>query len=390
MIPALLKQPKWLLTTGGVLFLGAAFFWMGRGSHTTDAPLTAQVTRTNIENFIAASGKLEPKHYVEVGAQVSGQLKAIAVEEGSRVKTGELLAEIDATVFETKVQIAAANLEGKRAQLKQLQAELTLASLRATRNLNLHQQKAVSNDVLLESQTNEAILKARIQAMEAQIKADAAALAGDQATLGYSKILAPIDGTVVSVSVREGQTLNASQNAPILLKLANLNVLTLRAEISEADVTKIHPKQPVYFTIYGDGKRRWHSTVRQILPTPLIVNDVVLYQALMDVDNLDGRLMDGMTAQVFFVLQSAQDALVVPLGAVHFVQTEGAHKTPMVKVHRNNGWQDVPVELGVRNRTHVQVTSGLSEGDVVQVGLARLRPNSEGSFNGPSGGRRGF
>lgn len=379
------SKHKWFALALVCLILVAGAAWFNRDSKPTSASLTAKVTRGDIENYISATGTLEPKHYVEVGAQVSGQLEAIHVEEGSSVKAGDLLAVIDATVFETKVQTAAAGLESKRAQLRQLHAELTLASLRAKRNQNLHAQHAVSDDVLLESQTNEEILKARIQAMEAQIKADAAALAGDQATLGYSKIVAPIDGTVVSVLVREGQTLNANQNAPILLKIANLNVLTLRAEVSEADVTKIRAGMEVYFTTFGGGQRRWMSTVRQVLPTPSIVNDVVLYQALIDVDNTDGRLMDAMTTQVFFVLSHAENTLMIPLGAVNYQKRKA-----FVKTQKGSQQQEVEVTLGVRNRTHVEVTQGLNEGDTVVVGVALTRTADKSNSGGYGGGRRGF
>lgn len=350
--------------------------------------LTESVVRGEIENFISASGKLEPKQYVEVGAQVSGQIKKIHINEGAIVTAGQLLVEIDATVFETKVQNAEASLEGNRAQLQQLQAELELAELRAKRNRNLFQQKAVSEDALFESLANEKILRARIRAMEAQIKADTAALAGDKATLGYSRIYAPISGTVVSIAVREGQTLNANQNAPLLLKIADLSVLTLRAEVSEADVTRIHQDMPVYFKTFGGGQRRWYSRVRQVLPTPSIVNDVVLYQALIDIENPDGQLMDAMTTQVYFVKGSARDALILSLGAVR--------KGPQgneVTVQTASGFKPVDVEIGVQNRTHVQVLSGLSVGDIVVVGdRARATEQTSSLLGGPPprGGRRGF
>jgi len=348
--------------------------------------LTEQVQRGDIENYIAATGTLEPKQYVEVGAQVSGQLKKIHVEEGEIVTAGQLLMEIDATVFETKVQNAEASLEGNRAQLQQLQAELELASLRAKRNKNLRDKNAVSDDTLAESVANEKILRAKIRAMEAQIKADSASLAGDKATLGYAKIYAPIGGTVVSISVREGQTLNANQNAPLLLKIADLSVLTLRAEVSEADVNRLSKGMSVYFKTFGGADRRWYSTVRQVLPTPSIINDVVLYQALIDIDNADGQLMDAMTTQVFFVRDSAQNALMVPLGAV---RSSGKSS----EVVRKNGDQleTINVKTGVKNRTHVEILSGLAENDRVVIGDQARNVNKANSLLGAqAGGRRGF
>ncbi|HDY84499.1 hypothetical protein LCGC14_0507540 [marine sediment metagenome] len=345
--------------------------------------LTEQVKRGDIENYIAATGTLEPKKYVEVGAQVSGQLEKIYVEEGQLVEAGQLLMEIDATVFETKVQNSEASLEGNRAELQQLEAELELAALRAKRNKNLRDKNAVSDDTLAESVANEKILRAKIRAMQSQIKADSASLDGDMATLGYAKIYAPIGGTVVSISVREGQTLNANQNAPLLLKIADLSVLTLRAEVSEADVNRLNKGMVVYFKTFGGGERRWYSTVRQVLPTPSIVNDVVLYQALIDIDNADNQLMDAMTTQVFFIRDSAEDALIIPLGAV---RSNGKDN----KVVKKNGTklERVNVETGVRNRTHVQILSGLAENDSVVIGDQTRNGNKANSLLGSQ--RRGF
>ncbi len=368
-----------LLVVSGLAWAGFTF-WHNKN---TQVPLRLQtVTLEDIENFISATGKLEPKHYVEVGAQVSGQVKKLYVEEGATVKAGDLVAEIDATVFHTRVQNAAASLEGKKAQLQQLEAELRLATQHAKKNTKLHKQDAVSEDALIESQTNVDILHAKIRAMKAQITADSAVLEGDKATLGFAKIYAPIDGTVVSLTVREGQTLNANQNAPILLKIANLKVFTLRADVSEADVVRIQKGMRVYFKTFGGGERRWYSSVRQVLPTPQTLNEVVLYQILIDVDNSDGRLMDAMTTQVFFVLDEAKDTLVVPLGAI---QRQGGKS--IAKVQEGGQWVERAVRLGVSNRTHVQILEGLAEGEQIVIGekmrTTGTAPTGEG-FRGPS------
>lgn len=393
------------MVVGGLAWAGYSF-WHNKNAQ---APLRLQsVVREDIENFISATGKLEPKNYVEVGAQVSGQVKKLYVEEGAQVKAGDLVAEIDATVFETRVQNAAASLEGKKAQLAQLDAELTLAQLRAKKNEKLLKQNAVSEDELIEMQTNVKIIHAKIRAMDAQIQADSAALEGDKATLGYAKIYAPIDGTVVSLMVREGQTLNANQNAPILLKIANLNVFTLRADVSEADVVRIQKDMRVYFKTFGGGERRWYSNVRQVLPTPQTLNEVVLYQILIDVDNSDGRLMDAMTTQVFFVQSEAKDALVIPLGAIQPRQQKQQQqqqqqpekkqqqqpapdrqsRKALVKVQEDSKIVEREVRLGVRNRTHVQVLEGIKEGEQVVIGeKMRATPaaGGGGDFRGPRG-----
>ncbi|MBU2886307.1 efflux RND transporter periplasmic adaptor subunit [Gilvimarinus agarilyticus] len=332
------------------------------------------VERGSIENVIAASGSLEPKDYVEVGAQVSGQLESLAVDVGDVVKRGQLLAEIDATVFETNVMSAEASLENKRAQLEKLYAEQHLAEERLERNRNLFAQNAISQDTLTASETDVKGLTADIRAMQAQIKADSASLDGDKATLNYAKIYAPMDGTVVSIAVREGQTLNANQSAPLIMKIADLSVLTLRTEVSEADVTQIYAGMPVYFSTLGAPDKRWYSTVRQVLPTPEVVNDVVLYQVLIDIENKGSRLMDSMTAQVFFIEAQAEDVLTIPTGALR-----RGPKGPSVIKQTAEGSERVAVKLGMRTRTQVAVTSGLSEGDKVVAGIRN--PDSSATSN---------
>ena len=351
--------------------------------------LLSPVRRGDIEVTIVATGQLEPKRYVEVGAQVSGQVEVIHVEEGDRVKKGDLLVEIDATVFRTQVQTTEANLENKRAQLVQLKAERELALLRAKRNQQLHEQDAVSADEVYSSETNVKVLDSRIRASVAQIKADEASLAGDKATLGFAKIYAPIDGTVATIAVRQGQTLNANQNAPTLLQISDLQTMTVRAEVSEADVGKILPAMPVYFTTLGDTQTRYHSAVRQVLPTPTEVNDVVLYQVLIDIENTTGKLMDAMTTQVFFVQQQQQDALLVPLAAV-----KGPPARPFVMVVSEDGQQRRQVEVGVKNRTVAEITAGLQAGEQVVIGVrsanaTRGQRQQAGQPPGmPSGGGR--
>lgn len=319
----------------------------------------------DIERSLVSTGQLEPKRYVEVGAQVSGQVDNIHVEEGDIVKEGDLLVEIDARVFETQVQNSQAALDSKKAQLAQLRAERELAEVRAQRNQNLFKQNAVSQDVVVSSDTNLKVIDTKITASIAQIKADEASLEGDITKLGFAKIFAPISGTVATLQVREGQTLNANQNAPLLLKISDLTEMTLRAEVSEADVQKIKRGMPVYFSTLGDSKTFYHSTVRQILPTPTVLNDVVLYQVLIDIENSERTLMDAMTTQVFFVQEQEKEALAVPLAAV-----KGRGRNQFVLLKQGEGVVRTPVKVGIKNRTHIQITEGLSEGDEVVVGLA--------------------
>ncbi len=347
---------------------------------TKDQPalLTATVELGDVERTVTALGKLKPKDYVDVGTQVSGQLKKVHVQIGDRVEKGQLIAEIDPTVYETRVRNNKANLDYLRAQLRQQEAELALARQQLARNRRLQEARAISQQTLEENEASLQVAIARVEATKAQIKAAEATLAGDEANLGYTKIYAPMAGTVVSQTTLEGQTVNANQQAPVIVQVANLDTMTVWAQVSEADVNKVKPGMPVYFTTLGLPDRRWHGVVRQVQPTPEIVNDVVLYNVLVDVDNDEQLLMSNMTVQVFFILGEARNVPVVPMNALR--PSGGADDQYLAQVLTEQGPQPRRVKVGVTNRNLAEVREGLQVGDKVVLGG---RPAS--SRNAPRG-----
>lgn len=312
-----------------ILLIGAlAYYFLvpANGEQVTSAPRLSTVARGDIENSVTAAGKLTSKDWVAVGAQVSGQLDTISVEIGDIVTKGQLLAEIDATVQLARVTASRASLNALKSQQVSRESKLRLAKLTAERQGRMMKDKATSEqeydkaeNALIESQASLLQLKAQIAQSEAS-------LSSQEAELGYTTIYAPMDGTVVTIVAKEGQTLNANNQAPTILTIADLTVMTVEAEVSEADIGKLKKNMPVYFSTLGGGNRRWHSSVRQILPTPAIANNVVLYTVLFDIDNSDGALLSQMTAQVFFVSSSARNVLTVPVGALTYIDNKGGGK----------------------------------------------------------------
>jgi len=292
--------------------------------------VTAVTTRGNLEDTVTATGTLQPKDYVYVGTQVSGQLKQLHVEVGAVVKKGQLLAEIDPSVYQAKVDGDQAQLLNQRAQLADKQAQLALAELQLTRQQNMMRDDATTADALQSAEATRKSALAQQDALKAQIQQTGSTLRGDEANLGYTKIYAPIAGTVVSQAAKQGQTLNANQQAPIVMRIADLSTMTVQAQVSEADVPKLRVGMNVYFTTLGGDNRRFYGKLRQIPPTPTVVNNVVLYDALFDVANPDQVLMTQMTAQVFFVAASARDAVLVPLTALRPVAAEERPRVPKV------------------------------------------------------------
>jgi macrolide-specific efflux system membrane fusion protein len=375
-----------------VLGLGTLLYFQKPPSGRGDTVLRAvPVEMADIEETVTAQGKLEPKQYVDVGVQVSGQLKKIHVEIGDTVKTGDLIAEIDPAVYESRVAADEAQLKSLKAQLAEQKATADFAQKTLDRNRRLIKDKAISQEALDDTQTAMKVALAKVASIDAQIEQASSALEGDKANLSYTKIYAPMNGTVVSQAVREGQTLNANQTAPIVVQVANLDVMTVRTQVAEADVTRLTPEMDVYFTTLGAQDRKWQGKVRQILPSPETINDVVLYNALVDVENKDRSLMTGMSTQVFFVVGNAQNVPVVPVRALgKSVQPEEGQPGNFyqIRVDSNGKAEDRVVEVGLMTRQLAEIKSGLQEGDKVLVPETAEKPSGNRQQGG--GGRGGI
>lgn len=379
-----------LLAAGG----GIYYFKIQKAVTTNQAATTVvTVTRGDIEDVVTSQGKLEPKDYVDVGTQVSGQLKILHVAIGDTVKKGDLLAEIDPQVYQAKVEADLASIRTLQAQVQQQNAQIELAKQQHQRNLDLYKVKAISEDALQTTQSQLKVSQAQLSALQAQIQQQQSSLDGDRANLGYTKIYAPMGGTVVSQTTKQGQTVNASQSAPVIVQLANLDIMTVRAQVAEADVMRLKTNMPVYFTTLG-GTRKWNATVRQILPTPQTVNDVVLYDVLVDVDNTDRQLMQGMSTQMFFVVAKAEDVLTVPVSALgrHLAkQDDATGQAYRVKLQGQS--EPTLIRVGLMDRTNAEVKAGLKKGDILTITAPPVKKdNNQGNgqrrMGGPGGGPR--
>jgi macrolide-specific efflux system membrane fusion protein len=216
--------------------------------------------------------------------------------------------------------------------------------------------------------SNYKVGRAGLAALDAQIKEARAALETARANLSYTRITAPMAGEVISISAREGQTLNANQQAPTILRIGELQTMTVAALVPEADVSRLKIGQEVYFTVLGQGERRWDGRLTQILPSPEIINNVVFYNALFDVQNPQRELKVQMTAQVFFVLEHSSNALYAPLSALGASKPGHADQTTVRLLQGNGRIEKRTVKVGIRNLVAAQILSGLTEGDTLVVG----------------------
>lgn len=431
-----LKRPRVLISgVIVVLLLGwAVWQWIGDKGATSTTRVTQTVERGNIENLVTATGILQPRDYVDVGAQVSGQLKVLHVDVGSNVKKGDLLAEIDATLYLASVDASRAQLRNQKAQMSERQASLKLAESNFRRQQNLFKEEATTREAFENAEASLAAAKAQIESLSAQIQQTESSLRAEEAKLEYASIYAPMDGTVVSIAAKQGQTLNANQTAPLLMRLADLSVMTVKAQVSEADVGKIKAGMDVYFTTLGSEGRRWYSTLSRIEPTPENLNNVILYNALFDVPNDKRELMSDMTAQVFFVAAQAKNVLTLPMAALTILpprsetravptsessskeqrpsphsgeggvptsspetRTRGprADITPLAEGERrarvnvitaSGSVEEKWIVVGVSNRVTAEIKSGLNEGDVV---VLNVQGNSASGSRAPTNMPRG-
>ncbi|WP_064116850.1 efflux RND transporter periplasmic adaptor subunit [Pseudomonas fluorescens] len=352
-----------------------------------DKLATVQVSRGDIESSVTALGTLQPRRYVDVGAQASGQIQKIHVEVGDVVKEGQLLVEIDPSTQKAKLDAGRFSIENLKAQLQEQRAQHELAQQKYQRQQNLAAGGATREEDVQTARAELKATQARIDMFQAQIRQAEASLRSDQAELGYTRIYAPMAGTVVALDAREGQTLNAQQQTPLILRIAKLSPMTVWAEVSEADIGHVKPGMTAYFTTLSGGNRRWSSTVRQILPVPPKPLDqtsqgggspasssksgsarVVLYTVLLDVDNADNALMAEMTTQVFFVANQARDVLTAPVAALQGSATANLQTAQVVAA--NGKIESREVRTGISDRLKVQILDGLSEGDHLLIGPA--------------------
>lgn len=347
------------------------------------AYLTATAASADIEDTVLASGTVKAFKQVSVGAQASGQVKSLKVALGDTVKKGQLIAEIDALAQENALKTAAAELDNIRAQLRAKEATLKQATLAYQRQQQMLSQDASSRENFETAEATLNTTSADIAALKTQI--DKARISADTArlNLGYTKITAPMDGVVVAVVTQEGQTVNANQSTPTIIKLARMDTVTVKAQISEADVTRVHAGQKVYFTILGEPDKRYATTLRAVEPAPdsILQDDTaasttsssvtataIYYNGQLDVPNPEGKLRISMTAQVHIILAEAKNAVVIPSTALGNRNKDGSYQVSVVDAQGQVSKRTV--RAGINTNASVQILDGLKVGEKVIIGAA--------------------
>ena len=348
---------------------GAAGAYWNRPEETSY--ITEDVVRKNIEKVVNTTGEVRAIELVTVGAQVSGKIEKLYVTIGQTVKKGEMIAEIDSTTQQNDVDINKAKLSSYEAQLTAAKTSLNIAEKQYKRLQNLKKRNAASDEDLENAQETYETAKSKVAELESSVKETQISLSTAETNLGYTKITAPLDGTIVSIPVKVGQTINAAMDTPTIVQIADLSQMEILIEISEGDISNVKPGIKVTYTILADMNDVHETTLKSIDPgLTLLTNDeytevvdegeAIYYYGRLVVPNPDGKLRIGMTTQNVLYVESAPNVLTVPTTAI---KTNGNAK--YVEILTADGVQQRQITTGISDGLNMEVKTGVNEGDKV-------------------------
>ena len=379
-------KSRWLsIGCALALVVAVAGTWVSMASTPTQENLPLETIGTgDIEKVVLVTGVLKPAVQVNVGAQVNGQLRKLYVRQGEKVQKGQLLAEIDPTLQESDLNNTRAQLASAKAQ--KLSAQATLLRYRQELNRQSMMLREGSG-VRSEYEQARAQYDAQVQQIDvsdAQIVQAEMAVKTAQANLSYTRIVAPIDGEVLGIVIREGQTIVSSQTAPTILVLADLDTMQVQTRISEADVQKIRPGQPLRFYVIANPDKRYTSTMGFVQPAPQEALEApgeggmggnqqamaVYYTGTFEVPNAGRELKTSMTAQVFIQIAEAKNVLRVPVAALgQALDTERYTITTV----EDGKTRTRTIRIGINDRQYAEVLEGLQAGDRVVLAQDSVR-----------------
>jgi len=380
------RSPKFRWIVAGALLLTVflAYRYFG-GARDAVGYITAEVTRGPVIRAVTATGTVNPEVTVQVGTYVSGPIVAIYADFNSPVKAGQLIAKIDSRPFEIRVAGARAALANAKAQLLKTQAVLLYQKSTHERTAALLKENAVSLDAVDSARSAYDQAVAQVELDKAAIQQAGANLKDAQVQLGYTSIVSPVDGTVVSRNVDVGQTVAASFQTPTLFLIArDLAQMQVDANVSEADIGEVHDGLRASFTVDAYPDREFAGTVRQVRNAPITVQNVVTYDVVIAVPNPQMLLKPGMTANVTLVLARRDNVLRVPIEALRFspsgfagtrharADNKDAHVDSRVWVQSGGSLEPVVVKTGLEDGRWAELLDGaLKPGDVLVTGEVR-------------------
>ena len=364
-------KKKIIITVSVIIAILAVFLGFKFLKGDSDEYITAPVKKKTITKVIEASGTINPVQTATVGAQVSGKITAVYVDYNTPVKKGQLLAEIDTSIFQANLDQQKANIENSRAQLRKLEATANYDKLMYQRYKNLLSKGYVSKSEVDQWEATYKADAANIAAQQAQIRENLASYKKAEADLGYTKIVSPVDGVIISKGVEVGETVASSFQTPELFSVAeDLTKMQIEANVSEADIGNVSVGQEADYTLDGYPDETFKGYVKQVRLSSTTTSNVVTYTVVIGVDNEELKLKPGMTANVSIIVAKKEDILTVPNSALKFtpVSADTKYETQGVWV-LNNGWPErVSIKTGVSDELKTEIiTDKLNENDMVII-----------------------
>ena len=381
-----MKKILAVIVISAVIFAVAFISFRNRGNAVKYR--TEKVTRGDIEAVITATGTVNAVTMVLVGTQVSGTIKNIYVDFNSPVKKGQVIARIDPATFEAQVGQARANLLAAKANLEKAEAAFADSKRTMDRNKDLFSRDFIARSELDTSDTNYQTAKAQISAAKAQIAQTEAALRYAETNLMYTDIVSPVDGIVVSRNVDAGQTVAASFQTPTLFTIAeDLTKMQIDSSVVEADIGRVNAGQTVEFTVDAYPDTAFKGVVSEVRNAPIVVQNVVTYDAVIKVDNSGLRLKPGMTANVSIIVSTMKGVLRIPNAALRFkpvgqIMGRTGEKGPGVWIIKDGKPELIKVAIGISDGNFTGLIKGdVSEGQeliVESLTKAKTRSSSSG------------
>lgn len=378
---------KLIISVFLVLSLAALLFFLFWKKENGPRFRTDKVSKGSIIASVTATGTVNAVTTVLVGTQASGTIKQLYADFNSPVKKGQVIAQIDPATFESQVDQAKANLMSARANLEKAEASLADAKRTLDRNRDLFFKNLIAKSDVDTAETNYETAKAGVNSAKAQVSLSEAALRTALTNLGYTRILSPVDGIIVSRNVDIGQTVAASFQTPTLFTIAqDLTKMQIDANVDEADIGRIKVGQQADFTVDAYPDTAFKGTVSQVRNAPITVQNVVTYDVVIKVDNREGKLKPGMTANVSIIIESKNGILKVPNAALRFRFSEKIpageqNKGPAVWTLENGKPKRLPVSAGISDGNFTEVVSNaLKEGqEIITESLSQQKkPNISG------------
>lgn len=361
-------RPRRLFWIAVVAAAGIATTLALRDTDADEPPETAEVTAADIRQLVQAAGVLTPSTQVDVGAQVSGQVRTIHVELGQTVRAGELLVSIDPDTARSDVEVAEASVAEQRSAMEATDASRERAVANVRRNRELSRSRLVSQAALDDAEAELRRLNAEYKRQFAALDRFNAELANRRLALSRTAITAPMDGVVVDIAVAQGQTVNATQTTPVLLTLADIDRMTVRTKVAEADVLKVKVGQPASFTTLSGLSQPLKGRVRVIQPVPEKSGNASFYNVLFEVDNPGRVLLPQMTVRVLIESGAIDSVPTIPSIALGERRDDGRYE--VFTWTAEGGIKRRLVRIGLQDATRTQLLEGLRVGERVLVSPA--------------------